>query len=596
MLASSRISSVIGDKRNFGDVFLKWQKHLKSAQDLTELLINSIHLEHGTNKFYLVPFCDFDVLNDERIRLLAEWRQEYEFAFPSRFKVSLDGTKKWVKDQVLLNENRVLFWVAKSDLEYLGHLGVVFKSEDEVLEIDNVLRGKKGYEGLMTACLQTLERELEIEFSPEDIQLRVLESNSHAVNFYQNLGYVQVERTPLVKRATQDRIDLIEGMPADDHFVLMRKSLFDVRPGSQRILTAGPTISNRETLYTYRATKSGWNEENSSSIIKFENDFAQFVGSRFALVTSSCTGALHLSLLSLGIGPGDEVIVPDITWVATASAVMYVGAKPIFAEIRKDDWTIDARSIKKLITNKTKAIIPVHLYGYAAEMKEIQQIADENNLFVVEDAAPAIGTKIGEQKVGTFGDFGCYSFQGAKLLVTGEGGMLVTNDEALYRKARKIQDHGRKPGTFWIEELGHKYKMNNITAALGLAQLERASNQIYRKRRINEWYRKNLSDLNQISFQSESVDTKSICWMTSIVLEDTERISRDELIRKLASEGIDTRPVFPSISQYPIWGYSPPVQEIAQKVGENGINLPSGVLLTKSQVDRVSESVRRALA
>jgi len=137
--------------------------------------------------------------------------------------------------------------------------------------------------------------------------------------------------------------------------------------------------------------------------------------------------------------------------------------------------------------------------------------------------------------------------------------------------------------------------MNNITAALGLAQLERASNQIYRKRRINEWYRKNLGDLNQISFQSESVDTKSICWMTSIVLEDTERISRDELIRKLASEGIDTRPVFPSISQYPIWGYSPPVQEIAQKVGENGINLPSGVLLTKSQVDRVSESVRRAL-
>jgi len=201
MLASSRISSVIGDKRNFGDVFLKWQKHLKSAQDLTELLINSIHLEHGTNKFYLVPFCDFDALNDERIKLLAEWRQEYEFAFPSRFKVSLDGTKKWVKDQVLLNENRVLFWVAKSNLEYLGHLGVVFKSEDQVLEIDNVLRGKKGYEGLMTACLQTLERELEIEFSSEDIQLRVLESNSHAVNFYQNLGYAQVERTPLVKKS-----------------------------------------------------------------------------------------------------------------------------------------------------------------------------------------------------------------------------------------------------------------------------------------------------------------------------------------------------------------------------------------------------------
>ena len=313
------------------------------------------------------------------------------------------------------------------------------------------------------------------------------------------------------------------------------------------------------------------------------------------MATSSCTGALHLSLLALGIGAGDEVLVPDITWVATASAVRYVGATPIFVDIDRSNWTIDISEISKLITPATKAIMPVHLYGYGAAMPEIMEIANKHNLFVIEDAAPAIGTTIDGKLAGTFGDFGCYSFQGAKLLVTGEGGMLVTNNSDIFAKAKKIQDHGRKPGTFWIEELGHKYKMNNITAALGLGQIQRSENQIFRKRRINEWYRDLLSDVPGISFQNQADGTESICWMTSFTLEPTHAVSRDQLISELKNRGIDSRPVFPSISQYKIWGYETSIPINSKYIGDNGINLPSGVLLNRNSIEKVAQNIREIL-
>jgi hypothetical protein len=242
---------------------------------------------------------------------------------------------------------------------------------------------------------------------------------------------------------------------------------------TNNILTAGPSISPLEMSYVSDAVENGWNLHHSDYLGRFENEFAEFIGSSYALATSSCTGALHLALLAMGIGNGDEVLVPDITWVATASAVMYVGAKPIFIDIDPDTWTIDLKNAEEKITDKTKAIIPVHLYGYGVNMRAVMELATKYSLRVIEDAAPAIGTRINGKMAGSFGDFGCFSFQGAKLLVTGEGGMLVTNSKDLYDRARKIQDHGRRPGTFWIEELGYKYKMNNITAALGLGQIQR---------------------------------------------------------------------------------------------------------------------------
>jgi perosamine synthetase len=295
------------------------------------------------------------------------------------------------------------------------------------------------------------------------------------------------------------------------------------------------------------------------------------------------------------VGVGDEVIVPDITWVATASAVRYVGAKPVFVDVNPEDWTLDISKLSLALTPNTKAIIPVHLYGYAANIPKIKGFAKDNNLLVIEDAAPSIGTTFNGKKVGTFGDIGCFSFQGAKLLVTGEGGMLVTDNEDLYKRAFKIQDHGRRPGTFWIETLGYKYKMNNLTAGLGLGQLAKVENQIFRKRRINSWYLDRLADLRSINFQKEMIGSRSINWMTSFTLNPDSKLSRDGLISGLSKKGIDSRPVFPSISQYKIWGYSPDTPANSKFIGEQGINLPSGVNLSVRSVDRITKEIRELL-
>lgn len=378
--------------------------------------------------------------------------------------------------------------------------------------------------------------------------------------------------------------------------VVTRVDQFAGQAADERILTAGPLIGPREATYTLRATRHGWNDQHSAFLNEFEKEFAEYIGARHAMATSSCTGALHLALLSLGIGPGDEVIVPETTWVATGAAVRYVGATPVFADVDPNTWTIRPDACRALITPRTKALIPVHLYGYPADMPELMSIAIEHGLRVIEDAAPAIGALVGDQPVGTFGDIGCFSFQGAKMLVTGEGGMLVTNSRVLRDRAWKQQDHGRVPGSFWIDELGRKYKMSNLTAALGLAQLESAETQIAKKQRINAWYRESLAGVPGISFQTAQEGTTSICWMTSIRV-DPAYGEAPALARALGEQGIDTRPVFPPISSYPIWGSATGEPgAVARGLGESAINLPSGVRLSRASVERVSAAVIEHMA
>jgi perosamine synthetase len=296
--------------------------------------------------------------------------------------------------------------------------------------------------------------------------------------------------------------------------------------------------------------------------------------------------------MSLGIGPGDEVIVPDETWVATANAVRYVGAIPIFADIELDTWNIDANSIETLITPKTKAVIAVHMYGHPARMSKILEVARKHGLKVVEDAAPAIGAEWQGKRCGSFGEFAAFSFQGAKLLVTGEGGMLVTNDDALYARAKKIWDQGRNPSkVFWIDGDGVKFKMSNIQAALGLGQLERADELIEMKRRLFGWYEEGLADVPHIRLNREVEGARSIYWMTSLFLDECAPIDRDELMKQLKARNIDTRPVFPAISQYPIWPRPQNPQPTALRVGLRAINLPSGVCLNRAEVMYVCRNI-----
>jgi len=360
------------------------------------------------------------------------------------------------------------------------------------------------------------------------------------------------------------------------------------------ILTAGPSITEKEIDYVNDAVRNGWNDHWGDYIKKFEKSFAEYIGVKHALTTSSCTGALHLALVALGIGEGDEVIVPDISWIATASVVRYVGAEPVFADVLPDSWCIDPKSVESRITKKTKVIIPVHLYGQPADMVEVLRIAKKYNLKVVEDAAPSIGAELNGKRTGSFGDIGCFSFQGAKLMSTGEGGMLVTNNTELFEIVKHYAEHGRSSTGFEISDIGFKYKMSNIQAALGLAQLERAHELISRKEQLFQWYFEGLKNiegitLNKVNTKSE----KSIYWMSSIILNKNFGITRDELMAKLRERNIDSRPLFPQMSSFRMFkNYDNPV---SKNIANNGINLPSGHERTEEEIDYICRNIKDIL-
>jgi len=579
---------------NLSNRFYNWKIFLQDSKTLKDLVNRGSYFDVENNSYSLIPFSSMDSTNQDRIKTLSEWRNKHQNVYPTKFKVTDARTADWLKINVLQNTKRMMFWVVDDCLNLLGHIGLVL-NEDSIFEIDNVLKGPNQVKGLFSNAQRTLERILHQEFNALKIHLKVLSSNTHAISFYERLDYQLINSIDMKWEHSGDVERLVPGLPSEIQLLTMEKNLVNLTPIPQMILTAGPSISSREQVYVADAVTTGWNLNHSKYIKLFEEKFAETVGSRFAMATSSCTGALHLALLSLGIGPGDEVIVPDITWVATASAVAYVGATPVFADVDSKTWTISVESIEKVLTRKTKALIPVHLYGFGAQMDEILSFAKAKNLYVVEDAAPAIGTLINGKSAGTFGQFGCYSFQGAKLLVTGEGGMLVSDDENLIKKAWKIQDHGRKPGTFWIEELGYKYKMNNITAAFGLAQLERVEVQIEKKREINSLYRYLLEKNHNLQFQEESPGTKAICWMTSIQLKNSSGNQISLLSNYLRENGVDSRPVFPTIHSYPMW-ISRVENPAARYISENSINLPSGVGLTHAEIEKVANLILKWLS
>ena len=570
---------------------------MKRSSSLDDLATRSLAIKAAagnTPRGYLVPLGDAHVGDSALIEAFATWRDAHQFAYPTRFEVTPSGTEKWLSDGVVANPDRLLFVITDSLMRPLGHIGLLILPTGD-LEVDNVLRGVGGHPGLMRDAMSTLEDWALEHLDAQSLQLRVLESNAHAVDFYESLGYTHIERTALAwtfDGADRSLVPDEEGL--DDTFLTMAKDLQAAQPAAEDILTAGPLIGAREAAFCLDAARHGWNNQHSEYLNTFQSEFAEYVDGKFAIATSSCTGALHLALLALGVGAGDEVIVPETTWVATATAVAYTGAVPVFADVDPEMWTLTAEGVRSALSERTKAVMPVHLYGYAADMQSLSEVCSDAGVAMVEDAAPAIGTLIGGRPAGSFGTFGCYSFQGAKMLVTGEGGMLVTSDEELYRRAWKQQDHGRVPGTFWIDEVGRKYKMSNLTAALGLAQLKSSELQIAKKRRINHWYREFLDGVANLTFQQEAPGTRSICWMTSVRLTGPLVGRATELAGALRKHGVDTRPVFPPISTYPIWPASPSAASpVASEIAVSALNLPSGVRLSRASVEKVADVIRR---
>ncbi len=546
----------------------------------------------------LSPVQADDINDSDVVSLLAEWRQANKDSFPTQFKVTMEGTKKWLDEQVINKSDRILFMVY-SNGKPIGHMGLaLFNYHYRFCEIDNVVRGSEDAKGIMTLALNAIIRWAFEELGLSFLSLRVFSDNARAIALYQRCGFLEVKRIPLERIEENDAVKFIE-IPygsmkrPDRYFALMSLQNPHEKPKEKMILTAGPSISEKEVEYVLDAVKNGWNQSWNKYIKEFEKRFAEYTGVKYAMATSSATGALHLSLLALGVKPGDEVILPDLCWVASASAVCYCGAKPVFADISRDTWCLDPVSMEKCITERTKAVIPVHSYGYPCDMNSINKIAKEHGLFVLEDAAPSVGSTYMGKKTGSLGDIAAFSFQGAKILVTGEGGMVVTDNENLYERALFLNGHGRDPNRqFWIKEVGYKYLMSNLQAALGLAQLERVDGFVEKKRRIFSWYHSRLSDIQGLRLVAERDGIKTNHWMTSVVLEGFPG-KRSELMIKLKEKGIDTRPFF-----YPNSGFQffeKADNPVSYFVAENGINLPSGVNLTEEEVDYIAGNIRNIL-
>jgi len=350
-----------------------------------------------------------------------------------------------------------------------------------------------------------------------------------------------------------------------DYFEYKQNSYFPV---------AIPNLNGNEFKYLTDAFLSTWISSQGEYINRFEENFSNYCDSKYGVAVSNGTVALHLALITLGIGKDDEVIVPDLTFAATINTVLHANATPVIVDVENDSWCIDPKEIEKAITPKTKAIIPVHIYGQSCDMGAIMKIARKYNLKVIEDCAEAHGAMYDGKKVGSFGDIGCFSFFGNKVITTGEGGMCVTNNLELYEKMRVLRDHGMsKTKRYWHDVIGYNYRMTNLQAAIGLAQLERIED-IHQNRRKYENNYKDILPKDIFTFQTNCENRRRITWLVSVLVD--EKIDREEYIQILKEKGIDARPFFYPLSDMDIYkSYCKVSTPVAHRLSKVGLNLPT---------------------
>lgn len=351
------------------------------------------------------------------------------------------------------------------------------------------------------------------------------------------------------------------------------------------IPVAYPDLTGKELEYLTDAFQSTWISSRGKYIDRFEDDFANYCGSDFGVAVSNGTVALHLALETLEIGKDDEVIVPDLTFAATINTVLHANATPVIVDIEKDSWCISPEEIRKAIGPKTKAIIPVHIYGQVCNMEEVMKIAREYDLFVIEDCAEAHGAEFDGEKVGSFGDIGCFSFFGNKVITTGEGGMCITKNVELNDRMRVLRDHGMsKTKRYWHEAVGYNYRMTNLQAAIGVAQLERIEEILKNRHQIENTYRQELKSISNIEFQRNDLnDRMKIVWFVCILVQK----DRDLLLKKLSDEGIDARPFFYPLSDMKIYKDYVFSNSVSKKISAKGINLPTNNKIEESVVQKI---------
>jgi perosamine synthetase len=355
-----------------------------------------------------------------------------------------------------------------------------------------------------------------------------------------------------------------------------------------------PSITELEVQYATDAAANGWGERCYDYIVRFEESFKAHLGVNYAIATSSCTGALHLGMHALGIGPGDEVIMADTNWIATAAPIVHLGATPVFVDILPDSWCLDPEQVEEAITPKTKAIVAVHLYGNLCDMDALMAIGERHGIPVIEDAAEAVGSTYHGKRAGSMGLFGAFSFHGTKTITTGEGGMFVTNDPDLYEHVLTLSNHGRARGQikqFWPDMVGFKYKMSNVQAAIGCAQMVRIQDLIDEKRSIFHLYSNALSKL-PLDMNPEPSGCVNGYWMPTFVANRNSKFSRDVLLLKLKSQGIDARVFFWPLSTVNGVGRKAfDFPYFSSYAANSALNLPSSFGLSYDEISSISAIV-----
>jgi perosamine synthetase len=362
-----------------------------------------------------------------------------------------------------------------------------------------------------------------------------------------------------------------------------------------RIYVYSPWLSRRDINAIKRVAESGWISSLGPEVTRFEAGVADYIGVREAVATMNGTAAIHLALAALGIGKGDEVIIPDLTFVATAAAVYYSGATPVFADVSPQDWNLDPEDVARRRTRRTRAVIPVHLYGNPSDCNAIARAAG-SGAFVLEDAAEAFGATRDGRRVGSLGDVAAFSFYANKIVTTGEGGMCTTDDRRLAKRLRLLRDHAMSPSRrYWHAELGWNYRMTALQAACGLSQLERVAKVLAAKRKLAARYAERLHGIPEVTLHPTApMGSEGITWMYSILLPD--RRTRDRVARSLAKESIETRPFFhPMTTMPPFRPAKGPARPVSLDLSRRGLNLPSGPLLTALELDRICDAIRRSL-
>ncbi len=354
-----------------------------------------------------------------------------------------------------------------------------------------------------------------------------------------------------------------------------------------------PSLVGNEKKYVNECLDSTWISSKGKFVQKFESTFAQFIGVSHSASVCNGTVALHLALEALGIGEGDEVIVPTLTYIASVNAITYTGAKAVFVDSLEDTWQIDPKDVEQKITKDTKAIMCVHVYGHACDMDQLTAICKEKDLFLIEDCAEAIGTLYKGQHVGSFGDVATFSFYGNKTITTGEGGMVVTNHRTLHDRMVHLKGQGlAKYREYWHDAVGYNYRMTNICAAIGCAQMEQIDHILKKKKEIASWYQDAFKN-TAIAFHQEALETNHSYWMCTVLLP--EYVDREKLKAALIDKGIETRPMFYPIHTMPIYSQKYEKHLVAETLSRRGMNLPSYPELKKADIDYITTAVLDAL-